>query len=83
MAESSPRRGYFKLLVSVNIFTYQHYELLTIEILVEAFANVVIGGIGLLLTGGTKNLPQDMFALSGVSQVSHRSIGYSIFETSI
>jgi len=37
---------------------------------VEALANVVIGGIGLLLTGGTKNLPQDMFALSGISQVS-------------
>eukprot|EP00595_Chromulina_sp_UTEXLB2642_P002255 CAMPEP_0196764186 /NCGR_PEP_ID=MMETSP1095-20130614/5550_1 /TAXON_ID=96789 ORGANISM="Chromulina nebulosa, Strain UTEXLB2642" /NCGR_SAMPLE_ID=MMETSP1095 /ASSEMBLY_ACC=CAM_ASM_000446 /LENGTH=333 /DNA_ID=CAMNT_0042119069 /DNA_START=218 /DNA_END=1219 /DNA_ORIENTATION=- len=35
----------------------------------EALANVIIGGIGLLLTGGTKNLPQDMFALSGATQV--------------
>ncbi len=35
----------------------------------EALANVIIGGLGLLLTGGTKNLPQDMFALSGATQV--------------
>ena len=35
----------------------------------EALANVLIGGLGLLLTGGTKNLPQDMFALSGATQV--------------
>lgn len=35
----------------------------------EALANVLIGGIGLLLTGGTKNLPLDLFALSGGTQV--------------
>lgn len=30
---------------------------------------MVIGGLGLLITGGTKGLPQDMFALSGATQV--------------
>lgn len=36
----------------------------------EAVANVIIGGIGLVLSGGsTKNLPLDLFALSGTSQV--------------
>eukprot|EP01039_Chlorochromonas_danica_P003880 gene3880-4238_t len=35
----------------------------------EAFANVIVGGLGLLLTGGSGKLPQDMFALSGLTQV--------------
>lgn len=35
----------------------------------EALANVVIGGIGMVLSGRTKNLPQDMFAISGITQV--------------
>lgn len=35
----------------------------------EALANVIIGGIGLLVTGGTKNLPLNLFALSGGTQV--------------
>lgn len=35
----------------------------------EAVANVVLGGIGMVLSGQTKNLPQDMFALSGAAQV--------------
>lgn len=35
----------------------------------EAFANVVIGGVGMLISGRTKGLPQDMFALSGAAQV--------------
>lgn len=35
----------------------------------EAFANVIIGGLGMLLSGRTRNLPQDMFAMSGVAQV--------------
>eukprot|EP01032_Pedospumella_encystans_P018039 gene18039-20549_t len=35
----------------------------------EAFANVVIGGAGMMISGRTKNLPQDMFALSGAAQV--------------
>jgi solute carrier family 35 (UDP-galactose transporter), member B1 len=30
---------------------------------------VVIGGLGLFLSGGTKNLPLEMFALSGATQV--------------
>lgn len=35
----------------------------------EALANVIIGGIGLLITGGTAGLPQELFALSGATQV--------------
>lgn len=35
----------------------------------EALANVIIGGIGLLVTGGTPNLPLNLFALSGGTQV--------------
>lgn len=36
---------------------------------IEAVANVVIGGIGMQLSGRTRNLPQDTFALSGAAQV--------------
>lgn len=36
----------------------------------EALANVIVGGLGLLVTGGsTKGLPLKMFALAGTSQV--------------
>lgn len=35
----------------------------------EALANVLVGGLALALTGFTKNLPQQMFAISGASQV--------------
>lgn len=35
----------------------------------EALANVVVGGIGMQLTGATKGLPLKMFALAGTSQV--------------
>jgi UDP-galactose transporter B1 len=35
----------------------------------EAMANVVVGGIGLSVAGGTKGLPLQMFALSGSAQV--------------
>jgi len=38
--------------------------------IIEAVANVVIGGLGLMLTGGmTKDLPLKGFALAGTSQV--------------
>jgi solute carrier family 35 (UDP-galactose transporter), member B1 len=36
---------------------------------IEALANVIIGGLGLLAAGMTQKLPQDMFALSGATQV--------------
>jgi len=36
---------------------------------VEALANVILGGIGLLVTGGTKGLPLTLFAGSGALQV--------------
>mmetsp|Transcript_8496 Transcript_8496/g.17205 ORF Transcript_8496/g.17205 Transcript_8496/m.17205 type:complete len:390 (+) Transcript_8496:55-1224(+) len=39
----------------------------------EALANVVVGFIGLQLTGGTKGLPLKMFALSGTTQVSAKA----------
>lgn len=35
----------------------------------EAVANVIIGGIGMKMAGATAGLPQDMFALSGATQV--------------
>jgi len=35
----------------------------------EAFANVIVGGLGLLVTGHTKNLPLSNFAVSGATQV--------------
>lgn len=44
---------------------------------VEALANVIIGGLGLLIVGGTASLPQDIFAMSGASQVSFHQ--YSMF----
>mmetsp|Transcript_5029 Transcript_5029/g.10150 ORF Transcript_5029/g.10150 Transcript_5029/m.10150 type:complete len:320 (+) Transcript_5029:755-1714(+) len=39
----------------------------------EAFANVVVGGLGLLTTGMTRNIPIKMFAVSGASQVSAKA----------
>ena len=39
----------------------------------EALANVVIGFIGMQLTGATKNIPQQAFAISGASQVSAKA----------
>jgi UDP-galactose transporter B1 len=35
----------------------------------EALANVIVGAIGLFVTGGTKELPLNLFALSGGTQV--------------
>jgi solute carrier family 35 (UDP-galactose transporter), member B1 len=42
---------------------------LTTQYETEALANVIIGGIGMQLSGRTRNLPQDVFALSGATQV--------------
>jgi UDP-galactose transporter B1 len=39
----------------------------------EALSNVIIGGIALLIVGGTSNLPQLEFGLSGASQVCAKS----------
>jgi len=39
----------------------------------EALANVVLGAVGMYFTGGTKNLPQELFALSGATQVSAKA----------
>ncbi|KAL3803244.1 hypothetical protein ACHAWO_005601 [Cyclotella atomus] len=39
----------------------------------EALANVVIGFIGMQLTGATKGIPQQMFAISGAAQVSAKA----------
>lgn len=39
----------------------------------EALANVVIGFIGMQITGATKNIPQQAFAISGASQVSAKA----------
>jgi UDP-galactose transporter B1 len=41
--------------------------------LTEAAANVILGGIGLWLSGPTRNLPQSMFALSGFTQVTAKA----------
>jgi UDP-galactose transporter B1 len=39
----------------------------------EALANVVVGFIGLQVTGGTPNIPQRQFMISGASQVSAKA----------
>ena len=39
----------------------------------EAFANVVIGFIGMQITGPTKGIPLKMFAISGAAQVSAKA----------
>ncbi|KAL3780059.1 hypothetical protein HJC23_007308 [Cyclotella cryptica] len=39
----------------------------------EALANVVIGFVGMQLTGATPNIPQQMFAISGAAQVSAKA----------
>mmetsp|Transcript_7266 Transcript_7266/g.10632 ORF Transcript_7266/g.10632 Transcript_7266/m.10632 type:complete len:408 (-) Transcript_7266:4052-5275(-) len=39
----------------------------------EAFANVVIGFVGLQITGGTKGLPLQMFGISGATQVTAKA----------
>lgn len=39
--------------------------------IIEAVANVVIGGLGLMLTGGmTKDLPLKGFALAGIDKLT-------------
>lgn len=39
----------------------------------EALANVLVGFVGMQLTGATKNIPQMAFAISGASQVSAKA----------
>mmetsp|Transcript_10556 Transcript_10556/g.22894 ORF Transcript_10556/g.22894 Transcript_10556/m.22894 type:complete len:389 (+) Transcript_10556:55-1221(+) len=39
----------------------------------EAFANVCVGFVGVKLAGGTKNIPQKFFVISGASQVSSKA----------
>lgn len=39
----------------------------------EAVANVIVGYVGLELSGGTPNLPLRLFAYSGISQVSSKA----------
>lgn len=39
----------------------------------EALMNVLFGIVGLLVTGRTQNMPQDLFALSGLTQVSAKA----------
>ena len=39
----------------------------------EALANVIIGFVGMQLTGPTKGIPMQMFAISGASQVSAKA----------
>jgi UDP-galactose transporter B1 len=36
----------------------------------ESAANVIVGGVGLLVMGGTPRLPLSLFAVSGAAQVS-------------
>jgi solute carrier family 35 (UDP-galactose transporter), member B1 len=40
---------------------------------VEALANVILGFIGMTLTGATPNIPLKMFAISGAAQVSAKA----------
>jgi len=39
----------------------------------EAAANVIVGGIGMQVTGATKGIPKKMFAVSGFTQVSAKA----------
>jgi len=39
----------------------------------EAFANIVIGALGLAVTGRTLNLPLNLFAMSGMAQVTAKA----------
>lgn len=39
----------------------------------EAMANVAIGFVGMHVAGGTKNIPQKFFIISGASQVSSKA----------
>lgn len=39
----------------------------------EAFANVIVGFIGMTIVGATKGIPQQMFAISGAAQVSAKA----------
>lgn len=80
MVPSLHKHGFCKHLVSVVekfqlntkfcILAALHKTLLSLLFpIIEALANVVIGGLGLLITGGTANLPMSLFALSGGTQV--------------
>ncbi|GKY96539.1 hypothetical protein MPSEU_000613400 [Mayamaea pseudoterrestris] len=39
----------------------------------EALANVIVGFVGMILTGATPNIPLKMFAISGAAQVSAKA----------
>lgn len=39
----------------------------------EAMANVIVGFVGMQLTGATANIPKKMFAISGAAQVSAKA----------
>lgn len=52
----------------LSIIIYNDLIIITFHT-IEALANVVIGGIGMVLSGATANLPQDIFAVSGATQV--------------
>jgi len=51
-----------------NAFTYGWF----LQV-IEAFANVVVGFGGMMLTGRTAGVPLDLFALSGFTQVSAKA----------
>ena len=40
----------------------------------EALANVVVGSLGLMVTGATSGIPKKMFAISGATQVSAKAM---------
>ena len=40
----------------------------------EALANVIVGYVGMLLSGATKGIPKQMFAISGATQVTAKAM---------
>eukprot|EP00959_Pyramimonas_sp_CCMP1952_P446439 9347291-Pyramimonas_sp.AAC.1 len=52
-------------------------------LLLECTANVLVGLAGYLVTGGTKGLPQDMFALTGGTQIAAKFLTNAAMATGV
>uniref|UniRef100_A0A7S0QTJ5 Uncharacterized protein n=1 Tax=Pyramimonas obovata TaxID=1411642 RepID=A0A7S0QTJ5_9CHLO len=52
-------------------------------LLLECSANVLVGLVGYLVTGGTKGLPQDMFALTGGTQIAAKFLTNAAMATGV
>lgn len=67
---------FLQLIGNRNFAIFFFHAIHFMFICAESLSNVLIGGIGLMLSGATEGLPQKTFAITGVSQVEFRKHGH-------